>query len=50
VKSLNPIQKANERLEEAALEKVRFWRFEPLSSTQPQVDQTCTITFNFKLK
>jgi outer membrane biosynthesis protein TonB len=50
VKSLHPIQKANERLEDAAMNKVRFWKFEALSSTQPQVDQTCTITFNFKLR
>jgi TonB family protein len=50
VKSLHPIQKANEKLENAAMAKVRFWRFEPLNPSQPQVDQTCTITFNFKLQ
>lgn len=50
VKSLHPTQKAHEKLEEAAMRDVRFWRFEPLSIGQPQVDQTCTITFNFKLE
>jgi TonB family protein len=50
VKSLHPIQKANEKLDDAAMTKVRFWKFEPLNSTQPQVDQTCTIRFNFKLQ
>ena len=50
VKSLQPIQKAHVKLEEAGMKEVRFWKFEPLSSTQPQIDQTCTITFNFKLK
>ncbi|MEK6570636.1 MAG: energy transducer TonB [Bacteroidota bacterium] len=50
VKSLHPIQKAHEKLEEAAIKEVRFWKFEPLSISQPQVDQTCTITFNFKLQ
>lgn len=50
VKSVHPIQKAHVRLEEAALKEVRFWKFEPLDITQPQIDQTCTIVFTFKLK
>ncbi len=50
VKSAQPIQKANMKLEEAALKEVRFWKFEPLASTHPQVDQTCTIIFNFLLR
>lgn len=50
VKSVHPIQKAHERLEEVALKEVRFWKFEPLDITQPQIDQTCTIVFVFKLK
>jgi len=50
VKRLQPIQKANQKLEEAAMQRVRFWKFEPLAASQPQVDQTCTITFNFKLQ
>ena len=50
VKSAQPIQKANSKLEEAALKEVRFWKFEPLASIHPQVEQTCTITFNFLLR
>ena len=50
VKSVHPIQKAHVKFEEAGMNEVRFWKFERLSSTLPQVDQTCTITFNFKLK
>lgn len=50
VKGVHPIQKANEKLEDAAMTKVRFWKFEPLNSSQPQLDQTCTIIFNFKLQ
>jgi hypothetical protein len=50
VKSLKPYQKANTRLEEAALQEVRLWRFEPLPASSPQVEQTCLITFNFQLQ
>jgi TonB family protein len=50
IKTVFPIQKAHEKLEEAALKEVRFWKFESLGITQPQVDQTCTITFNFRLQ
>jgi len=50
VKSLKPAQKGNTRLEDAALKAVRLWQFEPLRKSSPQLDQTCMITFNFKLK
>jgi hypothetical protein len=50
IEALHPAQKADSRLEDAALKEVRYWRFEPLKSTQPQVDQTCEITFLFTLK
>lgn len=50
VKSVQPSQKANTKLEEAALKEVRFWKFEPLPKTSPQIDQSCTITFNFLLR
>jgi hypothetical protein len=50
VKSVYPIQKAHVKFEEASMNEVRFWKFERLSGTLPQVDQTCTITFNFMLK
>jgi TonB family protein len=50
VRSLKPAQKGNTRLEEAAMKAVRLWRFEPLRSTVPQREQTCLITFNFRLQ
>lgn len=50
IEALHPAQKADSRLEEAALKEVRYWRFEPLKGSQPQVDQTCEITFLFTLK
>lgn len=50
VRSVQPEQKANRLLEEAAMKAVRFWKFEPLGSSLPQVEQSCIITFSFKLK
>ena len=50
VKSTQPAQKANTALEEAAMKEVRFWKFEPLRSAQPQMEQTCVVTFLFTLK
>ena len=50
VKSAQPIQKANTKLENAALKEVRLWKFEALPTAQKQKEQTCQITFNFDLK
>lgn len=50
VRSVQPEQKANRLLEEAAMKAVRSWKFEPLGSSLPQVEQSCIITFSFKLK
>jgi hypothetical protein len=50
VKSLKPVQKANTKLEEAALKEVRLWKFEALKASVSQRDQTCLITFNFRLQ
>ncbi|RPI06243.1 MAG: energy transducer TonB [Ignavibacteriae bacterium] len=50
VRSVQPEQKANRLLEDAAMKAVRFWKFEPLASSLPQVEQSCIITFSFKLK
>lgn len=50
VKVVSPVQKANPKLEEVAMKEVRQWRFEPLRSTQPQLEQNAVITFLFKLK
>ena len=49
VRSAAPAQKGDTRLENAALSKVKLWKFEQLLSAQPQVEQDCTITFNFTL-
>ena len=48
--TLQPAQKGNPRLEEAAMKEVRYWRFEPLRPSQPQIDQRCEIVFLFTLK
>ncbi|MGB2869646.1 MAG: hypothetical protein WBD36_14415 [Bacteroidota bacterium] len=50
LRAVQPIQKANTALEDAAVEKVRLWKFEPLKSSSPQIEQSCMITFLFKLK
>lgn len=50
VKSVQPLQKGDTRLENAAIKEVRLWMFEPLSSSDPQVEQRCVVTFNFRLK
>ncbi len=50
VRSVQPVQKANRLLEESAMKAIRFWKFEPLGSSLPQVEQSCVITFYFKLK
>jgi hypothetical protein len=50
VRFVQPEQKANRLLEEAAMKAIRSWKFEPLGSSLPQVEQSCIITFLFKLK
>lgn len=50
VKSVRPTQRGNLRLEEAAMREVWRWKFEPLRVTSIQRDQTCLITFNFRLR
>jgi TonB family protein len=50
IRSVQPVQRGNPRLEEAALQSVRYWRFEPLGRNQPQVEQDCFITFHFTLQ
>lgn len=50
VRSAAPAQKGDTRLENAAISKVKLWKFEPLLNAQPQIEQLCTITFNFTLK
>lgn len=50
VKVIQPLQKGNTKLEEAAMKELRFWRFEPLRSSQPKLEQPCVVIFLFKLK
>jgi outer membrane biosynthesis protein TonB len=50
VRSVAPAQKGDTRLENAAINKVKLWRFEPLLSSQVQSEQDCSITFNFTLR
>ncbi|MGD0590256.1 MAG: energy transducer TonB [Bacteroidota bacterium] len=50
VKSVQPTQKANRLLEEAAMKAVQYWKFESLGLSLSQVEQSCVITFYFKLK
>jgi TonB family protein len=50
VRSVAPAQKGDTRLENAAISKVKLWRFEPLLSSQTQSEQDCSITFNFTLR
>jgi len=50
IQALQPAQKGNTRLEEAAIKEVRYWKFEPLKSSQPQIPQRCEIVFLFTLK
>lgn len=50
VKSVQPEQKGNSRLENAAMHEVRSWRFEALPASVPQVEQACIVSFLFKLR
>jgi len=50
VKAVQPLRKGNTKLENAAIEEVRTWRFQSLQWRQPALDQICTITFNFRVK
>jgi hypothetical protein len=50
IQALQPVQKGNTRLEETAIKEVRYWKFEPLKLSQPQIPQRCEIVFLFTLK
>lgn len=45
-----PLIKADARLETAAINSLRQWRFEPLPSSAQQLEQTVVITFPFRLQ
>jgi protein TonB len=45
-----PLIKADTRLESAAINSLKRWRFEPLPGGQNQADQTAVIIFPFRLQ
>jgi protein TonB len=45
-----PLIKADTRLESAAINSLKRWRFEPLPGGQKQADQTAVIIFPFRLQ
>jgi hypothetical protein len=49
VGSIFLLSKADTRLENAAINSLWQWRFEPLSSTQQQADQSAIIVFPYRL-
>lgn len=44
------LQKLDATLESETLKTLKLWRFTPLKPTDPPINQTATITYNFKLK
>jgi len=45
-----PLIKADTRLEEAAINSLRRWKFEPLRKSQDQGEQTAVIVFPYRLE
>lgn len=50
VGTILPLTKADTRLENAAINSLRQWRFEALSPAQPQQEQTVVIVFPYRLQ
>ncbi|MGE5402394.1 MAG: TonB family protein [Ignavibacteriales bacterium] len=50
VGTIFPIMKSDTRLENAAINSLRQWRFEPLPSGQKQMEQTAVIIFPYRLQ
>ena len=50
VGTIIPKMKADTRLENAAINSLRQWRFEALSSNQRQIEQTAVIIFPYRLQ
>ncbi len=50
VGTILPLIKADTKLENAAINSLRQWRFEPLAPTQKQVEQTAVIVFPYRLQ
>ncbi len=49
VGTIFPLTKADTKLENAAINSLRQWRFEPLNSNQKQVEQFAIIVFPYRL-
>jgi|GEM_PF-4505236 TonB family C-terminal domain len=49
VKSMIPVEKADSKLEEAAMAAIRTWKFSKLPSGYAQVDQSAVAKFIFKV-
>src|SRR3989339_304685 len=50
VGSARLLTKADTKLENAALNSLRQWRFEPLSTSQKPIEQTAVIVFPYRLQ
>jgi outer membrane biosynthesis protein TonB len=50
VGTILPLTKADTRLENAAINSLRQWRFEPLSGSQRQSEQAAVINFPYRLQ
>jgi protein TonB len=50
VGTIIPKMKADTKLENAAINSLRQWRFEALSSSQKQVEQSAVIVFPYRLQ
>lgn len=50
VTNIFPVIKADGRLEQAAVNSLKQWRFEPLPSKAKQIEQTVVITFPYRLQ
>lgn len=50
VSRIIPLIKADARLEFAAINSLRQWRFEPIPTNAKQIDQTVVITFPYRLQ
>lgn len=50
VGTILPLTKADTKLENAAINSLRQWRFEPLSQTQKQSEQAAVIVFPYRLQ
>ncbi len=50
VGNIIPLTKADTRLESAAINSLRQWRFEPLAPNQKQIEQMAVIVFPYRLQ